>query len=162
MSVIDFPDHESNVKLTKKQAAIVLGRSTRWIEMRTDDAGLPSHVGPGGRRYYWRAELLTWAAGYGLRLPDRSRVGARLPAVPGPIEAADLPALDRRDLAKTVDALVAGAGLASASVLAMCGFAEQSDRHGRVRAILADLRMELRGAVAGEGLGGPGDPVDAA
>ncbi|MBJ7469779.1 MAG: hypothetical protein JHD16_00675 [Solirubrobacteraceae bacterium] len=162
MSVIDFPDHESNVKLRKKQAAIVLGRSTRWIEMRTNDAGLPSNVGPGGRRFYWRAELITWAAEYGLPLPERTPARTRNPVVPEPAKAAALPALDRRDLAKTVDALVAGVDLVSTSVLAMCGYAEQSVGHGRVRATLADLRMELRGAVAGEGLTGPTGPPDAA
>lgn len=41
--VIGFPRRPTDLKLTKKRLALVIGRTPRWIEMRMRDAGFPHH-----------------------------------------------------------------------------------------------------------------------
>jgi excisionase family DNA binding protein len=63
--LIQFPQRrEAERWMTKLQAARHLGVSTRWVEMRARDAGLPSYM-VGGMRRYKATELDAWVRGRG-------------------------------------------------------------------------------------------------
>lgn len=64
MSVVPFPRKFNGGELwdpwlTKAQAALLLKRTPRWIELMHHH-DIPSRVGPGGRREYPHDELLVW------------------------------------------------------------------------------------------------------
>lgn len=65
MTVVQFPRKFDGAGerwdpwLTKKQAAVLLKRTERWIEMQ-HHKGIPSRIGAGGRREYPHDELLRW------------------------------------------------------------------------------------------------------
>ena len=72
--IVQFPrkfgqtGEQWNPWLTKAQAAQLLGRTERWINLMHAE-GIPSRVGKGGRREYPHDELVRWWA-------ERSRTSA--------------------------------------------------------------------------------------